>query len=448
MTIMNMKNETFFGTDTLLAFRLLKHILSSNAETDMFRAVSNDAVDEWTERARQEALLWDILWGDIVFGGKGSVHDRYHQRPPLPLSQFLHWSGHFPALDGMKCRLSLVEQDVGLYMQTRAFQLQADSERKLFEKLRAKEILVLPLSEVRELAIDLVDGRQDLVLPNSAIASDDLREKYRPVIFDFPPFGKALLPLIDKELERQAALFRQGRSGDKQKLLKWRKQRERMLNILKPMSQNYTELWCSSEDFMTGAMQDGARPVETLLAMEAEGELNIESIAASGDNDVKLRVDMRLESWKKLSDEENDVNETEWVEVADFEIRQKPLALRMRDGTEYGIKNENGKATAIDVKRRKALKVLAAFAPQPGQRVRNIFTDLPSLARKIPGVSAETAKSHLSIARWFLDQIGSTFTLTDARHKDGIKLEEQEKLPRRTKTRLPERSSVKMRRES
>lgn len=442
-----MKNENFFGTDTLIAFRLLKHILSSGINPDLMRAMDSGTLDDWTKRARQEALLWDILWGDIVFGGKGLVYDRYHQRPPLPLSQFLHWSGHFPALDRMKCRLSLVEQDVGLYMQTSALQLQIDSDRKLFETLREKEILVLPLSEARELAIDLVDARQELIIPKPAFGSDD-HEKYRPVTLDFTPLGKALLPLINKELERQVELFRQGRSGDKQKLLKWRKQREWMLNLLKPMSQNYTELWCSSEDFATGARQDGARPIETLLTMEAEEELNIESIAASGDSDVKFRVDIGLESWKKLPDEENDVNETEWVEVADFEIRQKPLALRMRDGTEYGIKNENGKASAIDVKRRKALKVLAAFAPQPGQKMKNIFTDLPSLARKLPGVSTGTAKSHLSVARWFLDQIGSTFTLTDARHKDGIKLEEQEKLPRRTKTRLPERSSVKMRRES
>lgn len=440
MTIMNMKNETFFGTDTLLAFRLLKHILSSGAETDMFRAVDNGALDEWTERARQEALLWDMLWGDVAFGGKGPVHDRYHERPPLPLSQFLHWSGHFPSLDSMKCRLSLAEQDVSLYMQTSALQLQTEPDRKLFEKLREKEMLNLPLSEARELAIDLVDGRQELALSHPSVASDDLREKYRPVILDFPSLGRVLLLLIDKELVRQVTLFKQGRSGNKQKVLKWRKQRERMLNLLRSMNRNYAELWCTSGDFATEATEDGARPVETLLAMEIDGETFIESIAAKEDGDVKFKMDISPVVQKELSDEGNDVTETEWVDIADFEIRQKPLTLRMRDGTEYGIKNEKGKASVIDVKRRKALKVLAAFAPEPGKKFERVFLNLPALAQRM---KMKTAKSHLSVARRFLESIGSEFTITDARCKDGIKLEQRTRLPRNTKKRLPERSSAK-----
>lgn len=420
-----MKYENYFGTDTLLALRLLRLIAVARPATEL-ELLS----DEWKERAHRESLLMDILWGDVSFSGGQTPASRI-----APLEYVLHWCGTFPSLADMECKLSLTKKDAALYEQTSEWQVQKDRTRSLFEKLKQDEVVTVPLSEGVELAIDLVRGRQEL---KEKAGNDTGETDHHPVKLDFWPHVRTLSSLIDKALSACLADFKLGKVEGNQNILRWTKQREVLMKFLKPLSRDHIESWCGYRDFAKAGIPDGARPIETLLAMEADGDVSIEDMDTD-EGGLRLRVDSR-HLFGRVRETADVTSEEEWVKCADFQIRHKPLSLLIH-GQSYDESNSGPKVNEEDKKRRKALRVLAAFAPAAGRGYSAGFLKVGDLARKL-NVSETTAKSHQSIARDFLRSVGSEWTISDGRNGD-LRMEQRTRLPRNAKKRLPKRQSAR-----
>lgn len=102
-----------------------------------------------------------------------------------------------------------------------------------------------------------------------------------------------------------------------------------------------------------------------------------------------------------------------WISVGDFKFCHEPLMLKIRDEM-FRYENDGMKIkTEGEKNRRKALKTLAIFVPLAKQGTGNVsYTDLKGVVRALKVGEQTTARTQLSIARNFLKQIGSGYTIT------------------------------------
>lgn len=103
-----------------------------------------------------------------------------------------------------------------------------------------------------------------------------------------------------------------------------------------------------------------------------------------------------------------------WFQYADFEVSLEPLALRAKNGKVYEAKLEGKCTTENDKELRKALRVIAAFAPKVDHRFPQKFKNLACMAKVMNIRKPRSLSPQLTVARKFLEKIGSTFTISRA----------------------------------
>ncbi|MDD5742295.1 MAG: hypothetical protein PHX87_02590 [Candidatus Peribacteraceae bacterium] len=102
-----------------------------------------------------------------------------------------------------------------------------------------------------------------------------------------------------------------------------------------------------------------------------------------------------------------------WVRCMDFEICTDPLALRRGKDMLFEERMEGKVLTEKDKERRKALRVIAAFAPEAGSPEPRHYENMAELGKVL---RIKDPSPQVSIARKFLkEEVASAFTISDGR---------------------------------
>jgi hypothetical protein len=152
-----------------------------------------------------------------------------------------------------------------------------------------------------------------------------------------------------------------------------------------------------------------------LLLLELAGRLSIGREHLAGDT---------LEFSLRMGSDESEEN-SEWTPCADFLFRREPsLALKINGETyEEDHRSRFEKMKEGEKNRRKALRVIECFVPRDlsKQTVYRKYKSAVQLAAQM-NVKPKSLTAQLSIARSFLEKIGSKYTISKSHPDEPLQL--------------------------
>lgn len=429
------------GEEVLIAMRYLLRVYEIFPESDEEPTdhKSQGQITPLEQEVSTESGLYNLLWGSLPWNGEIDRDDCYQLGGPFfALMKLLY--EHSVDVD---CYLRLPEKEKHFPLESEVVhdQLRLCDERSknIYAELMEKRPLVVKLRDTWPL-IELLF--MEYVAYLSEIAEDARRnhENVRAEVTNheincrflgLPTLLYHRGPLHDF-LSSYLAEYLRAFMGDRidwdpKNVWHWDKQKSHVMQCLQGEREKFGDtfrinmLIFTVREKLTLGYPEECRPLETLFALEQNGTLRIDKfIPYDRASDVEFKLTMlrpdvpsdRQElSGQQSAATANHGAET-WINTGDFKLCHKPLMLQIGDKT-FRYESAGGKITSEEEKnRRKALKVLAIFVPVSKQNSLTVsFVDLVGVARKL-NVNERTARMQLSIARSFLEDIGSGHTIS------------------------------------
>lgn len=433
-----MKMYPPLGEEVLIAMRYLLWAYETYPEDDEDPADRSlqGHITQLEHAVNSESQLYNLLWGSLPWNGEINPYEL--AEPFFVLMKLLH--DHRVDVD---CYLRLPEQGKSNPFESEWVQDPLtncnDTTKNIYAELVKKRAVVVKLQTAWPL-IELLFMAYIIHLSGVAENAKRNREDGRAAVTNAGAYYRFLglptllyhrRPLHDFfsfYLAEYLFAFVEGRiDWDPKNMWRWDRQKEYMQACLAYNREQYGEVfWLRSftAPFKATLYFDPpteCRPLEALFALETQGMFKIEKFMP---HDSARSAEFKLtmlqpepsvnshHSADQLSVSQPIQGTETWIAVGDFQFCHDPLMLKFADKT-FRYASDGGKISSEEDKnRRKALKTLSIFVPKPRQGFGTVsFIDLASVARAL-NVSEATARAQLSIARRFLEGIGSRFTIS------------------------------------
>ncbi len=264
--------------------------------TEGAKSVPRDQLDD-RQRSLSGALqdhLNDLLWGRAQF-----IKFNDLKIPPIEL---ILRKFHTIETALLEVELAVSPVEIYEYERTNAFGFfhsmvsvfEAGGQKEyvkkkpvaLWEKLKAERSVIVPMHQAYDLAHALVMARQEVITREHRLNLEDNphRDQWTskstdfttssPVIIEFFTQAVGVHKVAKKVLHDYLQSFRWHDIKWEENVLNWSQQKEAMYEVLSKKQKHFKRtFWLSEKDFILPSFPEGMKPVETLLALDEDGEL-------------------------------------------------------------------------------------------------------------------------------------------------------------------------------